>query len=1281
MAVLKKPRFIDPAGDPLTTALFVRPPFLFRNVTARSFPLRANMAVLTNFCNNYLNMDVDPSIVHYAPALPYVYLTIMNYGSMAAASVQAQNVGWVSQHEVAFMVIVQRWRKEHGKLVFKDWATVSPFIFVDDQLSLNTGREVYGWNKVGCQINADIALWAGDPRAPLRQFDLSTVDFAKPYAGDLQSDQTLLQVDLDAPPTFTEFPPDPRNPWSPLWSIPNAIANTASFLGSAIDTALSLRIRGYEDNRSLSGVLAMAAKAGDKLRSLLPGIAGSLNVDQEATDLADAMAGLPKLFLDSVTLKQFRNPEIPSMACYQALVNSKMGVDRLNRAGLIGDVNLLRGDSSGGYTIRIHQHDAQPIIQTLGLVVDSWSPERSPDAVANLKPVLPMWLDVDLYYGKGDVICSRAPWGVAGPSGGWIDEQKDKLPPEPPEPPEPSVSSESKTMPPPFFNDSLGAATQPIAGPFHFPDVTGQVYPLLADPEKLAAVVQNYLNDPLKLMYVPGTDSGEANITKGWRFEPFGSYVYMGIVASGDEFGQMWSNSNNIGGLFDREITFGIPVKWFDGEDNLISLAMIEPFMYSNNGRAVTSDREVDGYNATVATIDSLQDPWLTPNGPIAKRRFLRVATEVIPALNAGQKAQQRTLMEIDECEVLPADDAAGWRVVADGWGRDLIEELKRKTRLTATHADQVTGAKALALELLAHGMSINRLIFKQYRDSEELDTACYQALVQGTSTITSIYDMREIDADCHLRIYRQPGHPIAEALGLKIVRTESSGGEVIDIIQPCRPFWMRYAARDDLSTVACYRADDGPWQNVHPWFAKANEDLTLNVGGTVARRRLAGQKPFFSQSGATRVGKWLARTEDHPAQARLMGTELQDLLDRMKMDAWFADRLKSAVTGASLHLDLKNHSDEWLRRSLLNQIAWIRVGLEALGSAEANSTYVDLLKSSNSYALVEPILSCDVNPGSMEDLCNSLSLRELNTIQKCMQEKPLRADLFSANNLKDHITGEYKIDFKQQSSSDFEIIKTNFGKSLQIAATWPMGWLNTITKGMSDDVLAWSWEGYFDSLVTAQSLMESLQYIRALPGDRAQAFLISFPSHGLAALENLAKYAETQLRYADKKKTAKPKYGLVNFKELNETITELQLFKSTADLLEQHVMDWVAPSRWAPIFHDEAREIIESLPEMQLVIDDILSSEWENRGVTRWANPKAGRKPNQFISDSPDVALHAKAQGLSRWMDPLTQQEGSFWIAELPVSPTPKRPSGNATEPSVQTEDAGPTAEAPPGG
>src|ERR1700744_659495 len=110
MPAFQKPLYLSPLGDPQLNRLTVSPPFLFRNVTARVFPLRANMAMLTTFCDNYLNMDIPDTIVHYAPALPYVYLMILNYGSMSPASVQAQNAGWVGQHEVTFTVFLQRWR-------------------------------------------------------------------------------------------------------------------------------------------------------------------------------------------------------------------------------------------------------------------------------------------------------------------------------------------------------------------------------------------------------------------------------------------------------------------------------------------------------------------------------------------------------------------------------------------------------------------------------------------------------------------------------------------------------------------------------------------------------------------------------------------------------------------------------------------------------------------------------------------------------------------------------------------------------------------------------------------------------------------------------------------------------------------------------------------------------------------------------------------------------------------------------------------------------------------
>src|SRR5260221_10070705 len=144
----QKPRYIDPCGDPRKGALPVRPPFLMNGVTSRVFPLKANMARLTQFCDQYVNMDIPQDVVHFRPAVPYVYLMVLDYGSMSPASVQAQNVGWVAQHEVAFAVPLERWREEKGKLVFKGWACVCPFIFVDDEMSLTTGREVYGWPKV-----------------------------------------------------------------------------------------------------------------------------------------------------------------------------------------------------------------------------------------------------------------------------------------------------------------------------------------------------------------------------------------------------------------------------------------------------------------------------------------------------------------------------------------------------------------------------------------------------------------------------------------------------------------------------------------------------------------------------------------------------------------------------------------------------------------------------------------------------------------------------------------------------------------------------------------------------------------------------------------------------------------------------------------------------------------------------------------------------------------------------------------------------------------------------
>ena len=239
-----QPDYIDPAGDARDGSLPVRPPFQFTGVTARVFPLKANMARLAAFCDAYVNMDIPPEIVHYRPALPYVYLMVLDYGSMSSASMHAQNVGWVAQHEVAFTVPLERWRKENGKLVFKDWACVSPFIFVDDEMSLTTGREVYGWPKVAGTVDASVSLWASHPLAGSRVFSFSTQVFPHVYAGKSEQARVLLTIDADPALSYARFPVDAGNAWSPWNALAQATRSSLSLMGQAADLVWALPVRG-----------------------------------------------------------------------------------------------------------------------------------------------------------------------------------------------------------------------------------------------------------------------------------------------------------------------------------------------------------------------------------------------------------------------------------------------------------------------------------------------------------------------------------------------------------------------------------------------------------------------------------------------------------------------------------------------------------------------------------------------------------------------------------------------------------------------------------------------------------------------------------------------------------------------------------------------------------------------------------------------------------------------------------------------------------------------------
>ncbi|MGI9510943.1 MAG: hypothetical protein ACR2QJ_16505, partial [Geminicoccaceae bacterium] len=206
------------------SSLQLAPPFAFKDVTMSVFPLRASLSRLESFCDAFLNHAEEA--IKFQPFIPYVYLIILDYGRM---SVEAANMGWISQREVAFSVPL-RWMQiydEDGILEFRDWAFSSPFIFVDNELSMSTGREVYGWPKTLVHLDPSISQWVEDPPGSRRVFNVSIKSVGQAFSGERFAHRPFMNVHHRPATNILEFPPNLLGLFRPLAQMPNIGLNGA----------------------------------------------------------------------------------------------------------------------------------------------------------------------------------------------------------------------------------------------------------------------------------------------------------------------------------------------------------------------------------------------------------------------------------------------------------------------------------------------------------------------------------------------------------------------------------------------------------------------------------------------------------------------------------------------------------------------------------------------------------------------------------------------------------------------------------------------------------------------------------------------------------------------------------------------------------------------------------------------------------------------------------------------------------------------------------------------
>jgi hypothetical protein len=783
------------AGTPMTREEFtaqlpkltenplpIKPPFLFNGMSARVFPLRASLDALQRVCDGMLNFVPQQAGCFRVP-LPYVFLMVLDYGQVAE---EVARIGWFAQTEVFFMIPLEWYRLEAGRLVFHDWAVVTPYVFVNDDFSVPLGRTVFGFPKVLACVEQTPSQWIKDPVSPTTLARVATDVFPRTYTGAEIERRVFLEVERNTVSAM-RLPFDASNPMMPWSIVANLAQGLAGFGRDALWLAQSMRISEVNPGSDPGAFSAMLSRMAPWFA---PGGTGFVQ--------------------NSLNLKQFRRSDNPSGICYQALTNGRMETTAFNGGGLLGEYQVMLGDLSGGHLVRLYDYPSLPITEKLGLEVHrQWLGQDG--KVAEMKPVLPFWINVDITYDQGDNLAWRTDDGI------WKDETGKIF----------DLQPQSGNADAPQYNCTVTTAIDDIAGPFEFSDATVRVLPLLAERDTLQKFVDDYINDSLDPANSQMTrmDGAEEQLRfRVWARPPARgtarklaeedlAYVYI-MVSS---FGSVMSLTNNVGDWTKYQLSFMIPVEFQrrrgPNQWEMVAMGMVPAFSFVDNCTAAIARLEVQGFQATVANFLKPESVWLSEETEFSahpQQTLLRVDAEVWPALGEGQKATILPVIEIssgDPDAGLGNAPDAPWR-----WSQHLRAELIAKKYTKVRSAEDLKIGRALALELLGNHVPFVAYSLKQFRDCTDPEKACYQSLVRVPRIIKELRDLEEIEDTLVVRIHQYGSLDIAGKLGL--IATTLPHGEtgVVANVQAVRPFFIRGTLYEPLAERLAVRAGTSNW-------------------------------------------------------------------------------------------------------------------------------------------------------------------------------------------------------------------------------------------------------------------------------------------------------------------------------------------------------------------------------------------------------------------------------------------------------------------------------------
>ena len=341
--------FYGAAGGPML------PPYCFSGVTARIFPLRADLSKLRRFCDGYVN--VFPDVAEFRPLDGFVELVVLDYPSIT--SVEQPAFATYGQTEVFFLVPVL-WKDLQSRQT--RLAALTPYIFVDNHLSARIGRDLFGWPKQAAWYHrSEVASGSAGGRLAIDKEIL-----------DGRGGTTARLLEIERTGAEDRF----------------SIGRRAGAPTASLD---------------LDGVLSFASRPLRAARRLLAlghrGVRGAMSQWRSPTEVLN------------VNLKQIPQLEQGggASACYQALTVTRFRATRLNGIGLLGERRQLIGDPSGGFVVRLFEDPTWPVVTQLGLSCDHSSLGLSPPGRVSYEfaPVFPFWIATDFEQQTSTIVASR----------------------------------------------------------------------------------------------------------------------------------------------------------------------------------------------------------------------------------------------------------------------------------------------------------------------------------------------------------------------------------------------------------------------------------------------------------------------------------------------------------------------------------------------------------------------------------------------------------------------------------------------------------------------------------------------------------------------------------------------------------------------------------------------------------------------------------------------------------------------------------------------------------